>query len=464
MHFVSANYFGLLILTLLVYWALPWRRARLAVVLVASYAFYMAWSPTLVSLLWFSTLLDYVCGGRMARLADDRRRRRWLYLSLAGNLGLLGAFKYYGFFVDSAIVLLQQLGLHPHVRTLELVLPLGISFYTFQTLSYTIDVYRRDLRAVDSLLEFAVFVAFFPQLVAGPIVRARDFLPQIVEKKRFDANDFQYGMERILIGLIKKAVIADNLAIAVDALFGNAGAPTATATNAWMAAVAFYGQIYCDFSGYSDMAIGSARLFGLRIRENFTMPYLRATPQEYWNHWHISLNSWWRDYVYYPLGGNRKGPRRTDFNLFALFAISGLWHGARWTFVLWGMMHGVHMVLYRKWKAAGHRLPRWTAWIMYVALTMFGGYLFRADSWDNLVKILSDAAALPQTMLSPMELGVLAWCALIFGLEPQGARVRRLCARPGYGPVVRGLLFGLGVLVVMLWMPEHTPDFYYFVF
>ncbi len=462
MHFVSTRYFLLLSITLLLYWSLPWRRVRLAVVLVSSYIFYMAWSEKLVALLWFSTFLDFYCGGRIHEAEDDRRRRRWLLVSLGGNLGMLGAFKYYGFFADSLLVLLRELGLNPSARTLYLVLPLGISFYTFQTLSYTIDIYRRQMRPTSSLLEFATFVAFFPQLVAGPIVRARDFLPQIVERRRFDPAEFLWGLERLLIGMVKKAVIADNLGQVVDHLFANSA--TLSSTHAWMAVLAFYGQVYCDFSGYSDIAIGCSRLFGIRIAENFTKPYLTTSPQAYWNHWHISLSTWLRDYVYFPLGGSRHGPRRTYINLFLTMFISGLWHGAAWTFVIWGAYHGLCLITHRLWSRAGYRLPHVAGLVGQVLFTCVGYFMFRAESWQNMVEMMTAAAALPTTALIPMEWGALAWCALIFGLEPLGPRVRRLCATPVVGPVIWGILVGLGISLIMLGLPNATPDFVYFVF
>ena len=462
MHFVSTQYSLLLATTLLLYWILPWRRPRLAVVLIASYVFYMTWNPKLVVLLWFSTVLDFYCGGRIHTAADDRQRKRWLHLSLLGNLGVLGAFKYYGFFADSLIALLRELGLNPNERTLYIVLPLGISFYTFQTLSYTIDIYRRQLRPTASILEFATFVAFFPQLVAGPIVRARDFLPQVVDRRQFDVREFVWGLERILWGLVKKAVIADNLAQVVEHLFAN-GAGT-TSTHAWMAVFAFYGQVYCDFSGYSDIAIGCSRLFGIRIAENFTKPYLTTSPQAYWNHWHISLSTWLRDYVYFPLGGNRGGPRRTYINLFLTMFISGLWHGAAWTFVIWGAYHGLCLLTHRAWSRAGHRMPHVAGLCGQVLFTSVGYFMFRAESWQNMVDMVTAAAAVPTTALTPMEWGAVGWCALIFGLEPQGARVRRWCALPVVGPLLYGVLVGLGCALLMLAIPDATPDFVYFVF
>jgi len=462
MNFISANYAALLGLSFLLYWFLPSRRARLTVLLVGSYIFYMAWSEKLVALLWFSTLLDFVCGQRIDETPSPHIKKRWLYVSLIGNLGVLGLFKYYGFFIDSANDLLAAMGFNPLGWRLHLVLPLGISFYTFQTLSYTIDIYRGQLKPTRSLLEFAVFIAFFPQLVAGPIVRARDFLPQTTLLQRFDITEIQWGLERILWGLIKKAVIADNPAQIVEHLFANAHGTTST--HAWMAVIAFYGQVYCDFSGYSDIAIGSSRLFGLKIKENFNKPYLTGSPQAYWNHWHISLSTWLRDYVYFPLGGNRRGPVRTYFNLFATMFVSGLWHGAAWTFVVWGAYHGVCLGVHRIWSRAGYRLPYAAGLFGQVLFTCVGYFMFRAESWQNMMDMMRAACALPTTPLEPMEWAALAWCAAIFLLEPFDTRIRRYCSRSAAGPAIRGILIGLGIVTLMVAKSEVTPDFVYFVF
>ena len=462
MNFQSAEYGTLLLVSLGLYWALPWQRARLLVILAASYAFYMSWSEKLVVLLLFSTVLDYFCGQRIFATQEDRSRRRWLYVSLAGNLGILGLFKYYGFFIDSFIVLLHSMGVDAHERTLHFILPLGISFYTFQTLSYTIDIYRGQLRPTDSVIEFAAFVAFFPQLVAGPIVRARDFLPQLVSRRRFAWTEFQWGLERIVIGLVKKAVIADNLAQVVNHHFATAAG--ATSTHAWIAVLAFYGQVYCDFSGYSDIAIGSARLFGFRIKENFSKPYLTTSPQQYWNHWHISLSTWLRDYVYFPLGGNRHGTVRTYINLFLTMFVSGVWHGAAWTFVIWGMYHGACLAVHRVWSRAGYKLPFVAGLFGQILFTSVGYFMFRAESWQNMVDMLRAACGGPIVPLSMEEVGAVVLCAAVFGLEPLGTVIRQTCVRTRYGPLLRGALLAFGINLIMFAKRETALDFVYFVF
>ena len=463
MSFISANYGLLLVTTFIVYWALPNRRARLALLLIASNIFYMSWNPRLVVLLWFSTGLDFVCGGRIAQSAADRTRLRWLHLSLLGNLGILGLFKYYGFFVDSAIVVLQEMGFHPHENTLHFILPLGISFYTFQSLSYTIDIYRRELQPSADILEFAVFISFFPQLVAGPIVRARDFLPQAQVDHRLDWTEVQWGLERVLLGLVKKAVIADNLAGIVNATFNNVG-PETTSTNAWFAVIAFYGQAYCDFSGYSDIAIGSSRLFGYRLKENFLWPYRTKSPQELWNAWHVTLGTWLRDYVYIPLGGSRKGPRRTYWNLLAIWVISGLWHGAAWTFLLWGVWNGIVVCVHRYWNRSGRRMPGWAGLTGQIWFFCVGLYAFRANSTADLFVLLRAAVEIPTTLPNAREWIGLGWCLALFFGEPLGPQCRRLCRMPGWGAVFQGVLTALGILLLMAATPAASPDFIYFVF
>ena len=307
--------------------------------LVASYYFYAYWDYRFLALIGLSTIVDYAIGLSLVRLdpvSHSKQRKRLLILSLAINLGALGFFKYCNFFIESFRVALSPLGWN--LETLNIILPVGISFYTFQTLSYTIDVYRGRLKACRSLLDFALFVSFFPQLVAGPIVRASDFLPQLETTRRLSAARCYSGFRQFTIGLFKKMFIADNLAGFVDAVFVTAGSYDALTT--WLAVIAYSMQIYCDFSGYSDMAIGVARTLGYDLPRNFNWPYLATRIDDFWRRWHISLSSWLRDYLYIPLGGNRKGRARTYVNLMITMLLGGLWHGAAWTFVVWGGIHG----------------------------------------------------------------------------------------------------------------------------
>lgn len=324
------------------YFMLP-PRWRMLLILAASYYFYMAWRAEYLLLLIFSTLFDYTIGLKMESLQAPKQRRFLLIASLSVNLGLLFIFKYFNFFSDSARVVLNQFNIFYDVPTFQLLLPVGISFYTFQSMSYVIDVYRGVQKAERNLGIFAVYVAFFPQLVAGPIERAAAMLPQYHLRHDFDYERVTSGLRRMAWGFFKKVVIADKAAIIVNAIYNDPtnhqGLPLVVAT------YLFAFQIYCDFSGYSDIAIGAARVLGINLIENFRQPYLSRSIGEFWRRWHIALSTWFRDYLYIPLGGSRVGPVRLYTNLFLVFLISGLWHGASWTYVTWGALHGSYMVL-----------------------------------------------------------------------------------------------------------------------
>jgi len=333
-------------LVFVAYWLLGRReRAQNVLLVLVSNYFYACWDYRFLPLLWFSMLVDYFVGLGLDASEDPRRRKRLITLSVTVQLGILGLFKYLNFFVDSGAALLARLGFHVAPKALGIVLPVGISFYTFQTMSYTIDVYRRVIRAERSLLSFATFVSLFPQLVAGPIERARRILPQINAPRVLSPEAIYAGCELILFGLYKKVFVADNLAPLVDDSFARTG--SLTRAEAWLALYAFAFQIYTDFSGYTDIARGTARLLGFDFALNFRRPYFAKSPSEFWQRWHISLSSWLRDYLYIPLGGNRRGTARTLRNLFLTMLLGGLWHGASWTFVLWGAYHGLLLIAHR---------------------------------------------------------------------------------------------------------------------
>ena len=357
MIFTEARFVVFFALVLAVHWSLRGLRARKLWLLLCSYAFYAAWDWRFLGLIVGSTLLDYVVGCRLETSDEPRARRRWLQLSLAANLGVLGVFKYLDFFLDSGVALLAWLGLPVSHESLGLVLPVGISFFTFQTMSYSIDVYRGQLRATRDLPDLALFVGFFPQLVAGPIVRARDFLPQLVSPRRFGRVDVRAALMLFLVGFFKKAVVSDGVAGVVDAWFVDPSAYDVL--SAWSAVPLYAVQIYCDFSGYSDMAIATAALLGYELCENFAAPYLAGDIADFWRRWHISLSSWLRDYLYIPLGGSRGTALFTARNLMLTMLLGGLWHGAAWRFVIWGGMHGAALVLHRAWsrRRAGGRQP-----------------------------------------------------------------------------------------------------------
>jgi len=318
--------------------------------LLASYLFYAAWNPPFVALLWISTAVDWQVGRRLHESDDSRQRRRLVGLSLGVNLGLLAYFKYAGFVLENFVWLVGQLGVDFNPAAPDIILPLGISFYTFQTLSYTLSIYRRELKPADSLIDFALFVTFFPQLVAGPIVRATDFIVQLAKPVCANARQLGWGLALFNFGVFQKVVLSDTLLAPVaDVVFA---APGRMGTvDAWVGTLAFSGQIFFDFAGYSACAIGAALCLGFILPENFRCPYASLGFSDFWRRWHISLSTWLRDYLYISLGGNRRGVTRTYVNLALTMLLGGLWHGASWNFVIWGALHGFYLIVERLLKA-----------------------------------------------------------------------------------------------------------------
>lgn len=316
---------------------------RNILLLVSSYVFYGWWDWRFLFLIIISSLVDFIIGQQIHKTGEKRKKRNYLWISLLVNLGFLIYFKYANFFIETFVDSFRLFGKEIEVSTLNIILPVGISFYTFQTLSYTIDVYRGQLKPTKDPLAFFTFVAFFPQLVAGPIERASHLLPQFYKTYKFNYDQIKSGLLLMTFGLFKKMVIADRAALYVNEVYNNPGDYEGVQTI--IATILFAFQIYCDFSGYSDIAIGAARTMGFDLMKNFDSPYLSKSITEFWRRWHISLSTWFRDYVYIPLGGSRKGENRTYLNLFIVFVVSGLWHGAAITFVLWGVLHGAVIVL-----------------------------------------------------------------------------------------------------------------------
>lgn len=384
------------------YFAIP-HRFRWIFLLAASYYFYMAWKPEYVLLIMASTLIDYYAALRMGATQQKSKRKKYLILSAVANLGLLFSFKYFNFFSDAAREILASANIFYDTPALDILLPVGISFYTFQTLSYTIDVYRGTRKPERHLGIFALYVSFFPQLVAGPIERSTRLLPQFRQGKTFDIERILSGLRLMLWGFFKKLVIADRLAVYVNQVYNNpgdySGAPVILAT------YFFAFQIYCDFSGYSDIAIGAARVMGYDLMENFRRPYFAKSIGEFWKRWHISLSTWFKDYLYIPLGGSRVGKWRWHYNLLIVFLLSGLWHGANWTFLIWGGLHGSYLILSHWTAGARERLcaltglrasPRFHKFIKVFAtfhLTLLAWVFFRANS-------VSDAFTHLNSMLS----------------------------------------------------------------
>lgn len=310
--------------------------------LIASYYFYANWDWRFMFLLIFSTVLDYVSGLKIENAKSKKMRKFWLWLSIGINLGFLGFFKYYNFFVDSFVQLFDNLGIHVDTWTLKIILPIGISFYTFHGLSYVIDIYKEKIKAERNFVDYSVFVSFFPLLVAGPIERATHLLPQIQKARTFDYSKAVDGLRQVLWGLFKKIVIADNCAEYANMIFNDSA--NQSGSNLVIGALFFTIQIYCDFSGYSDIALGTARLLGIELLKNFSFPYFSRDIAEFWRRWHISLSSWFRDYLYIPLGGSKGGLWMKIRNTFIIFIVSGFWHGANLTFIFWGFLNALYFL------------------------------------------------------------------------------------------------------------------------
>ena len=396
MLFNSIEFLIFLPTVVVLYFLLP-HRYRWLLLLAASYFFYMSWRPEYIVLILASTLVDYFVALRLA--TETRPTFRWglLMLTIVTNLGLLFSFKYFNFFNESFRVAFQQAGLAYAIPALDVLLPVGISFYTFQTMSYTIDVYRGKTQPERHLGIFALFVSFFPQLVAGPIERSNNLLPQFYKENTVDYERVVSGLQRMVWGFFKKVVIADRLALLVNTVYG---APTQyTGLPLIIATYAFAFQIYCDFSAYSDIAIGAARVMGFDLMENFRQPYYAQSIPEFWRRWHISLSTWFRDYVYVPLGGNRVSLLAWSFIIMMVFVVSGLWHGANWTFMIWGALHGLFMIAAILWSYATKRVS-WqstlppivtTGFKIFVTfnLVSFAWIFFRANSLADAVYIVT---------------------------------------------------------------------------
>ena len=344
MYFNSIDFAIFLPIVFLLYWFVTQKNLKLqnALIVVASYVFYGWWDWRFLSLIVFSSLVDYSIGLALKKEEQQSKRKLLLWTSIGVNLGFLGFFKYYNFFVDNFVSAFSFFGQPIQPNTLDIILPVGISFYTFQTLSYTIDVYKRKLEPTSNLISFLAFVSFFPQLVAGPIERATHLLPQFYKKRVFHYSLAVNGCRQILWGLFKKIVIADNCAEYANLIFNNSS--DYSGSTLFMGALFFTFQIYGDFSGYSDIAIGTSRLFGFDLKQNFAFPYFSRDIAEFWRRWHISLSTWFRDYLYIPLGGSQGGTLMKVRNTFIIFLVSGFWHGANWTFIAWGFLNALYFL------------------------------------------------------------------------------------------------------------------------
>lgn len=412
MLFNSFTFLFFLVMAFSGYWWLGktrnGRRAQNVFLLLASYIFYGWWDPRFLSLIVLSSAVDYFCGRKMGMAKGKAAKRPYLYLSLAVNLGMLGFFKYFDFFSTSLETAFLSVSIQLSTPTLDLVLPVGISFYTFQTLSYTLDIYKSKLAPCRDPIAFFAFVSFFPQLVAGPIERARDLIPQFTKARKFDYGFAVAGLRLMLWGFFKKMVVGDRVGEYVDMAY--AAPEEYSGLSVAVAGLFFCIQLYCDFSGYSDIAVGTARLFGFDLSINFRNPYLAHTFHGFWARWHITLTGWFRDYLYVPLGGNRRGKNRMYFNIFLVFLVSGLWHGAAWGFILWGALHGIYYMLERLagldegWENWG---LKWMGWSITMLGVWFANFFFRGPKdweWWRMMKRLGQGGELDLFVDSGSEL------------------------------------------------------------
>lgn len=476
MTFASAVFlFGFLPIFFAVYYSTPFKY-RSYVIALASYLFYGWWRLDFLALLLLVTFGNYYVGGRIARAANRRHAKNWLVFAIAADLLVLGYFKYWNFFVDSLAGLIND-GQPFSPLLSSVILPIGISFYVFQAISYVIDVYREDAPPASRLIDFAAFKAMFPQLVAGPVIRYKDIEAQF-EHRIHSWELFGQGALRFFSGLAKKVLIADSVAPIADVIF-KAQSPTLAET--WLGALAYSIQLYFDFSAYSSMAVGLAMMMGFRFIENFRFPYISSSITEFWRRWHISLSTWLREYLYFSLGGNRLGLHRTYINLMLTMVLGGLWHGANWTFILWGLLHGVLLAVERAIGVTGKEgfaIWRWAPTIIFVIL---GWVLFRAPDLETAVQYyrgmmglqgygVGDAIAwqLSHFALSMLAIGTLValaeqWLNKAFGIEAISEPLKkdRLGPVPFYGVIIVCLL---GVLAVVKLMADNDSPFLYFQF
>jgi alginate O-acetyltransferase complex protein AlgI len=452
----------------------PWGSWRLKKIqlLLASYLFYAAWNPPFVVLLWISTVVDWHAAKRIHAAEARAVRRGWMLLSVAVNLGILGYFKYGGFLLDNWVALMGSLGIEWQAPSWNIVLPVGISFYTFQTMAYSLDVYLRRAEPARSMLDFSLFVTFFPQLVAGPIVRPTDLIPQFAERPARRPGRLAWGLGLMVLGLFQKIVIADGaLSTASDEIFGHA--ERLAWTDAWLGTLAFSGQIFCDFAGYSTTAIGAALALGFSLPDNFRYPYAAVGFSDFWRRWHVSLSTWLRDYLYIPLGGNRKGPGRTYVNLMLTMLLGGLWHGASWTFVVWGGLHGTYLAVER---FVRERVGpnRWSRTLPFqIGLAMLTYFLvnltwvfFRAREFDTAWRMIGsmltfgDGDRILQTMDVVLVVGVVFAMLVVHGLM-RDRRIETVVARTPWWCTATALA---GMLFLIVITQGSNDAFIYFQF
>ena len=481
MLFNSIDFAIFLPIVFLLYWFVANKNLKLQnfLIVVASYLFYGWWDWRFLSLILFSTLVDYTVGIRLSREDNISKRKILLWISILVNLGFLGFFKYYNFFLDNFITAFSFFGTPINVKGLNIILPVGISFYTFQTLSYTIDVYKRKLKPTKDFIAFTAFVSFFPQLVAGPIERATHLLPQFHKRRKFDYALAVDGMRQILWGLFKKIVIADNCAEFANQIFNNSA--DMNGSTLVLGAIFFTFQIYGDFSGYSDIAIGTSRLFGFNLKQNFAFPYFSRDISEFWRRWHISLSTWFRDYLYIPLGGSRGGTWMKIRNTFIIFVVSGFWHGANWTFIVWGALNAIYflpLLLTNNNRnnletvAKGKLFPNLkelSFMLLTFGLTVFAWIFFRADNIGHAIsyisKILSSSLfSIPKFTDMRGGLTTIILVAIFVLVEWKGREGQYAIEQMRFSKGVRWVLY-IGIMFsILIWGSFEKNQFIYFQF
>jgi len=480
--FNSIDFAIFLPIVFLLYWFVANKNLKLQNLLIvgASYLFYGWWDWRFLSLILFSTLIDYFVGIRLSKEENISKRKALLWISILVNLGFLGFFKYYNFFLDNFVTAFSFFGTPINAQGLNIILPVGISFYTFQTLSYTIDVYKKKLEPTKDFIAFSAFVSFFPQLVAGPIERATNLLPQFYKKRTFDYNKAVDGLRQILWGLFKKIVIADNSAQIANEIFNNSA--DYSGSTLVLGALFFTFQIYGDFSGYSDIAIGTSRLFGFNLKQNFAFPYFSRDIAEFWRRWHISLSTWFRDYLYIPLGGSRGGSWMKIRNTFAIFIVSGFWHGANWTFIVWGALNALYflpLLLLNKNRtntntvAQGKYLPNIKEFFqigLTFSLTVLAWIFFRAENighaWSYLSAIFSKSLfSIPHFSGMRNALITLILITIFIAVEWIGRNEQYAIAKLGVSwkrPIRYAMYYSI-ILAIFLFMGKQQ-QFIYFQF
>lgn len=480
MSFVSLQFVLLLSIVFVLYWAVP-NKYRWILLFIASYIFYMSWNAKYVVLILVTTLASYLCAIGLERTEAKQIKKLMLVITLLISLGILFVFKYYNFCMDSFAAACSWFSLELHPTTLRLLLPVGISFYTFQTLSYVIDVYRGDVKAERHFGKYATFIAFFPQLVAGPIERTRNLLPQITGEHKFSYEKATAGLKLMAWGAFKKMVIADRLAVYVDQVYENI--TDYQGFTLVLAAFFFTFQIYCDFSGYSDIAIGTAKLLDIDLMTNFKSPYFSASIKEFWSRWHISLSTWFRDYVYIPLGGNRCGAVRRGLNLMITFLVSGLWHGASWNYVIWGGVHGLCQILekgFTKTKAKQGSIRWWISVMVVFAFAVFTWVFFRANTFADVQYFFANAfngirdlkmylyvgyKAIAPTEMDEIRVKMMfVMIAILMGYDYASLKVNVWEKISKWNIVARYAIYLLLVVVVLVLRATAEATFVYFQF